>query len=211
LSRLFAAGSTPVTCLLWLSMVAQFVMVYIFALWQPTLVRESGNPIEVSIFASALFPLGGLVGSLVLGPISERIGPHITLSASYAFVAMASAALSFSGTNLLLLYPASFLAGMFAFGAWSALTALVTKYYPPEIRATGVGYASGIGRFGSMLSPWVVGIALAAGWKAPQILLLPIIPATVAAICIVGVGFLRQRSTDDDGSKLITAMELPVR
>jgi AAHS family 4-hydroxybenzoate transporter-like MFS transporter len=111
----------------------------------------------------------------------------------------------------MLLYPASFLAGMFAFGAWSALTALVTKYYPPEIRATGVGYASGIGRFGSMLSPWVVGIALAAGWKAPQILLLPIIPATVAAICVVGVGFLHQRSTDDDGSKLITAMELPVR
>ncbi len=211
LSRLFAAGRTPVTCLLWLSMVAQFVMVYIFALWQPTLVRESGNPIEVSIFASALFPLGGLVGSLVLGPISERIGPHLTLSASYAFVAIASAALSFSGTNLMLLYPASFLAGMFAFGAWSALTALVTKYYPPEIRATGVGYASGIGRFGSMLSPWVVGIALAAGWKAPQILLLPIIPATVAAICVVGVGFLRQRSADDDGSKLITAMELPVR
>jgi AAHS family 4-hydroxybenzoate transporter-like MFS transporter len=145
---------------------------------------------------------------LLLGPISERVGAHITLAVSYVLVTLASILLSVSGTNVALLYSASFLVGIVAFGTWSALTALITKYYPPEIRATGVGYGSGIGRFGSMLSPWLVGIALAAGWKAPQILLLPIIPASIAAICVIAVGILRHRSADGEGSIPVSAMEL---
>jgi AAHS family 4-hydroxybenzoate transporter-like MFS transporter len=147
---------------------------------------------------------------LLLGPISERVGAHLTLSVSYVLVILASMLLSVSGTNVALLYSASFLVGIVAFGTWSALTALITKYYPPEIRATGVGYGSGIGRFGSMMSPWFVGIALAAGWKAPQILLLPIIPASVAAICVIAVGILRRGSADNDGSKLVAAIGLRV-
>jgi MFS transporter, AAHS family, 4-hydroxybenzoate transporter len=197
--RLFAAGRAPVTLLLWVSMVAQLIVVYLFSLWLPTLARENGNPVEVSLFASALFSLGGLVGSLMLGPISERLGPHLTLAMSYVLVAIISAVLSTSGTNVVLLYSASFLVGIVAFGTWSALTALITKYYPPEIRATGVGYASGIGRCGSMLSPWVVGIALASGWKAPQILLLPIIPALIGACCVTAVSLLRRRSPESEG------------
>jgi AAHS family 4-hydroxybenzoate transporter-like MFS transporter len=210
LGRLFAAGRAPVTILLWVSMVAQLTLVYLFSLWLPTLARENGNPVEVSTFASALLSLGGLAGSLLLGPISERVGAHLTLSVSYLLVMLASMLLSVSGTNVALLYSASFLVGIVAFGTWSALTALITKYYPPEIRATGVGYGSGIGRFGSMMSPWFVGIALAAGWKAPQILLLPIIPASVAAICVIAVGILRRGSADNDGSKLVAAIGLRV-
>jgi AAHS family 4-hydroxybenzoate transporter-like MFS transporter len=208
LARLFAAGRAPATVLLWISMIAQLTLVYLFSLWLPTLARENGNPVEVSTFASALLSLGGLAGSLLLGPISERVGAHITLAVSYVLVTLASILLSVSGTNVALLYSASFLVGIVAFGTWSALTALITKYYPPEIRATGVGYGSGIGRFGSMLSPWLVGIALAAGWKAPQILLLPIIPASIAAICVIAVGILRHRSADGEGSIPVSAMEL---
>jgi AAHS family 4-hydroxybenzoate transporter-like MFS transporter len=196
--RLFAAGRAPVTLLLWTAMFAQLIVVYLFSLWLPTLARESGNSIETSLFASALFSLGGLVGSLLLGPISEKVGPHLTLATSYLLVAVISIVLSTSGANVELLYSASFLVGIVAFGTWSALTALITKYYPPEIRATGVGYGSGIGRCGSMLSPWAVGLALTNGWKAPQILLLPIIPALVAALCIVSVSVLRRRSLDND-------------
>jgi MFS transporter, AAHS family, 4-hydroxybenzoate transporter len=207
-ARLFAAGRAPITTLLWTSMVAQLILVYLFSLWLPTLARENGNPVEVSLFASALFSLGGLAGSLLLGPISERMGPYLTLSASYVLVALMSMILSISGTNVALLYSASFLVGVVAFGTWSALTALITKYYPPEIRATGVGYGSGIGRFGSMLSPWFVGLALASGWKAPQILLLPIAPALVAAGCVVAIGILCRRSADGEGSFLVRAAQL---
>jgi MFS transporter, AAHS family, 4-hydroxybenzoate transporter len=197
-SRLFAAGRAPVTILLWVAMIAQLIVVYIFSLWLPTLVKENGNPVDVSLLASSLFSLGGLAGSFLLGPISERIGPHITLAASYALVAAISTVLSGSGTNVPLLYAASFAVGIVAFGTWSALSALVTKFYPTEIRATGGGYAQGLGRIGSMLSPIIVGWALAAGWKADQVLLLPVVPACLAAICVVLIGVLRKYAVDDD-------------
>jgi AAHS family 4-hydroxybenzoate transporter-like MFS transporter len=120
------------------------------------------------------------------------------LATSYALVAAISTVLSGSGTNVPLLYAASFAVGIVAFGTWSALSALVAKFYPTEIRATGGGYAQGLGGIGSMLSPIIVGWALAVGWKADQVLLLPVVPACLAAICVVMIGVLRKYAVDDD-------------
>jgi MFS transporter, AAHS family, 4-hydroxybenzoate transporter len=39
---------------------------------------------------------------------------------------------------------------------------------------------------------------LAAGWKADQVLLLPVVPACLAAICVVMIGVLRKYAVDDD-------------
>ena len=190
--QLFTAGRAAVTSLLWIAMVIQLIVLYMLVLWLPTLAKESGNSVETSVFASALFSLGGLTGSLVLGPIAERLGPHVTLCVSYLLIAAASFVLASAGTDVPLLYAAACFTGLVTFGSWSSLTALMANFYPPDIRATGVGFGTGVGRAGSMLSPWLVGLFLHAGWHARDILLLPVVPVLVACLCIATAGLLRR-------------------
>jgi MFS transporter, AAHS family, 4-hydroxybenzoate transporter len=53
--------------------------------------------------------------------------------------------------------------------ASSGLIALSAIYYPVAIRSTGVGWATGIGRLGSVAGPLAVGQMVGAGWDVPTI------------------------------------------
>ncbi len=46
------------------------------------------------------------------------------------------------------------------FGMWSVLYVYTPELYPTRARATGVGFASAIGRLGSLLGPFAVGVIL---------------------------------------------------
>ncbi|GAC1490734.1 MAG: hypothetical protein NVS2B11_15790 [Acetobacteraceae bacterium] len=43
---------------------------------------------------------------------------------------------------------------------WSVLYAYTPELYPTRIRATGSGFASAVGRLGSLLGPYIVGMVL---------------------------------------------------
>ncbi|QYY34221.1 hypothetical protein K2O51_33270 (plasmid) [Cupriavidus pinatubonensis] len=57
--------------------------------------------------------------------------------------------------------------------------------YPLQIRATGIGFAAGIGRVGGMLSPIVAGALLDIGWSVPNLYLLFLLPMAGAAVAVV--------------------------
>ena len=48
----------------------------------------------------------------------------------------------------------------FMFGMWSVIYAYTPELYPTRCRATGGGFASSIGRVGSLIGPYVVGVIL---------------------------------------------------
>lgn len=48
----------------------------------------------------------------------------------------------------------------FLFGMWSVLYAYTPELYPTRSRATGSGFASSIGRIGSLAGPYLVGVLL---------------------------------------------------
>jgi MFS transporter, putative metabolite:H+ symporter len=48
----------------------------------------------------------------------------------------------------------------FLFGMWSVLYAYTPELYPTRSRATGAGCASSVGRIGSLVGPYIVGVLL---------------------------------------------------
>ncbi|BAE86539.1 hypothetical protein DSY4750 [Desulfitobacterium hafniense Y51] len=48
----------------------------------------------------------------------------------------------------------------FLFAMWSSLYAYTPELYPTRARATGTGFASSVGRFGSLLGPYIVAVVL---------------------------------------------------
>jgi AAHS family benzoate transporter-like MFS transporter len=77
----------------------------------------------------------------------------------YASGAVALTLLGFGG-NTLVIYLLVAIAGAATIGAQNIVQAYVSQYYPPSIRSTALGMASGVGRIGGMLGPLLGGFLL---------------------------------------------------
>jgi MFS transporter, AAHS family, 4-hydroxybenzoate transporter len=88
-------------------------------------------------------------------------------------------------TSFMVIMAATLILGMVIQGAQAGLNALSASFYPTTIRSTGVGWALGIGRIGSIIGPLVAGMMLRMGWTPPQIFLAGTGPAFIAALAVL--------------------------
>ena len=75
----------------------------------------------------------------------------------------------------------AFAGQFFLIGAQNILNATAGPIYPPRMRATGVGWALGVGRVGGILGPLIAAALVAAGWSTQAILVVAGLPILVAA------------------------------
>ena len=83
--------------------------------------------------------------------------------------------------------PAVFVAGVAVIGGQIGCNAYAARLYPTYIRATGIGWALGIGRFGSILGVTVGGLMLAAQWSVPSLFQTSAVPQLCSALVILGL------------------------
>jgi AAHS family 4-hydroxybenzoate transporter-like MFS transporter len=85
-------------------------------------------------------------------------------------------------------------------GGQTGLNTLATLGYPPEMRSSGMGWASGIGRIGGIAFPFVGGMALKA--VIPLDVLMPLIgiPALLVAVLIAVLAIGTKRQAAAEGS-----------
>jgi len=76
-------------------------------------------------------------------------------------------------------------------GSQIGLNALCAQLYPTAIRATGIGWALGIGRIGSIIGPLLGGVFLGWNWKMQMILFASAVPALIAALAVFALGIER--------------------
>ena len=161
--------------------------------WLPIVLQEAGLSIDKAIIGVASLNAGGIVGGLGLGWLVDRIGPTKVLCVSYALAALFVGLIGAMSTKPVPLAMLTvFLAGIFVIGSQFCMNALAASYYPTSIRSTGVGWALGIGRIGSVVGPVVGGLIIALGWTTPQLFLTAAAPALLAAVCVFLIGCLRR-------------------
>ena len=73
--------------------------------------------------------------------------------------------------------------------------------YPARIRSTGVGWALGIGRIGSIIGPVVGGLMISLGWNNEQLFTATAMPAVLAslAVFLIGAQARTQSAVEDPG------------
>ena len=77
---------------------------------------------------------------------------------------------------------AIFAAGFCVVGGQIAANALAAGFYPTSVRATGVGWALGIGRVGSIIGPLVGGVLLTQKWSAAAVFMAAAAAALIASL-----------------------------
>jgi MFS transporter, AAHS family, 4-hydroxybenzoate transporter len=66
-------------------------------------------------------------------------------------------AYAFSTLSVSLIFILVLLIGFFVQGGFNGIWPILARIYPPNIRATGVGFTMGIGRIGAILGPLLFG------------------------------------------------------
>jgi MFS transporter, AAHS family, 4-hydroxybenzoate transporter len=186
--HLFTEGRALGTVLIWIAFIMNlFVLVYII-FWMPTLLREVGQPLDVAIRATIFYSIGGIVGGLTVGWIADRVGSlYGVLACAYVGAAVFITIASLSMQDTTILIPALFMTGFSINGGQPSLNTISGIYYPTAIRATGIGWALGIGRIGAVVGPIVGGLLVGAHFSESSVVLANTIPAAVAAIAIVAL------------------------
>jgi AAHS family 4-hydroxybenzoate transporter-like MFS transporter len=185
LADLFSGGRRRATPLFWIAFFMSLLNVYLVINWLPTSLNASGFTQEQAAVMASLYHLGGVGGTYALGLLMDRVGPHRLLMgafllASVGFYVFATATgMSQRGTTVVLMAT-----GFGVVGGQVALTALCAMIYPVAMRATGLGWALGIGRVGSIVGPTVGGMMLATTPDPRTVYLVCIVPALIALLCV---------------------------
>jgi MFS transporter, AAHS family, 4-hydroxybenzoate transporter len=192
--QLFAGGRAFGTGLLWLVFFSNLLILYFLINWLPALLQQAGLPIERAIIATVVLNAGGIVGGLSLGRLVDRRQPFGILTAAYAVAAVLVAAIGAVGTgSAQILMVTIFAVGFFVIGSQYCMNALAANFYPTTLRSTGVGWALGIGRIGSIIGPIVGGLALSLGWSNEQLFAAVAFPAAVASLAVFLIGWQSHR------------------
>ena len=184
--HLFLEGRAPMTTLLWLAVFMDLLVIYYMTSWLPVTIHGVGGiSIEDAAVAAALFSAAGLFGTPVIGQLMDRFGPARILALSFFLACLCIAATGSVASSHIMLKIVVFLAGFFSVGAHLGLSALAGELYPTFMRATGVGWALGMGRIGSLASPFLGGLLLSWQWPISSIFIAVAIPALCASVCVL--------------------------
>ena len=191
--HLFTEGRAVGTILLWIPFFMNLLILYFVVSWLPALLRQARLPVSAGITAISLFSLGGIAGSFVEGYLMNRWGASAVLLAEFGCSTLLIGSLAFS-VWFPLTMAITLVLGFVVQGAQGGLGALAVAFYPTAVRSTGVGWALGIGRIGSIVGPMLGGVMLTLKWGPREIFLSGAIPALCAAAATL-MSMWRQRNS----------------
>jgi putative MFS transporter len=173
ISRLFEADIRTQTVMIALAWFAINFGYYGVFIWLPSTVGAAGVVGNIYLY----FVLIGLVqipGYFSAAYLVERIGRRLTLgsylvlSGLFTFVFAATMPnVALFGVGLSGFWP--FLVGLlaasfFTLGAWGAIYAYTPELFPTSARATGMGFAGGVGKIAAVIGPILAGALVSTGY-----------------------------------------------
>lgn len=193
--RLFTEGRAGATVMLWIPFFMNLLIIYFILSWLPSLLRDAGMPVAAGITAIAAFSVGGIVGTLLQGPLMKAFGVYAPMLAEFvASLALVwLAAMIFAHFELMIVV--TFLLGVAVQAAQAGLNVLAAMYYPTVMRSTGVGWALGVGRVGAIVGPLIGGAMLELQWTPREIFLAGAVPAFISAATVILSGRIQGKAS----------------
>ena len=164
-------------------------------IWIPTILFSQGYDLVKSFGFTLIITLAQLPGYAVAAWLIEVWGRRVTLSVFLAGSAVAAVLFGTASTEGAII-AAGMALSFFNLGAWGALYAVTPEMYPTSLRATGSGWAAGVGRIASIVAPLTVPALLGMG-GAPLLFVVFAAFFVLAAAAAWGLKDVRGEALDD--------------
>lgn len=183
---IFSGRLAWITPLLWVCFASALMTNFFLNSWLPLIFETSGMTAKQSGVATSLYHYGGVIGGLLVSLVLGRFG-FTVIAALFLFATLAIPAIGLPGLSFTAMASAVTLAGFCTLGTQFGNNAASGLLYPTAFRSSGVGWALGIGRFGSIGGPLVGGLLI--GLKVPpqQFFLLAAVPMVAGLVASAGV------------------------
>ena len=187
---IFTEGRAPGTLLIWLTSFSVLLTYGLLSSWLPAFMTMQGMTTQTAILGPVVLNLGGIAGTVILGLLFTRFGASPLIAGALAFTALSLVLLGQTiGIDKFALLSA-FATGLFLLGSVNSTNTLMSAFYPTKIRATGVGWALGVGRIGGAVGPAGGGILLSAHFAPSMICQIVAMVAGVGLCAVAMVGVL---------------------
>jgi MFS transporter, putative metabolite:H+ symporter len=200
MAMLWVPGLRKITAMTWLTWLSITFSYYAFFTWIPTLLVRSGMTIARSFSYSLAIYIATVPGYFSAAWLNERIGRQATIASYMILGGISAIGLSLSHADASVVAAGCCLS-FFMNGTYAGVYAYTPEVFPTELRATGTGMASSIGRLGAIVSP------IAVGWLYPRLGFAGVFGATTLvllmgalAVMVMGIS-TRGRSLEDISSE----------
>jgi AAHS family 4-hydroxybenzoate transporter-like MFS transporter len=138
------------TVMLCLTYFMGLLIFYLLTSWLPLLIRETGASMSQASIITALFPLGGGIGVLILGALMDKINPNKVVAVGWLLTGVFVCLVGFSTSSLV-----NGRDGLYRRQHYERRAVIDAgaggRLLSHQGRATGVAWMLGIGRFGGIL------------------------------------------------------------
>ncbi len=189
--QLFLPAFRRGTLLLWAVFFMSLLIVYLMTNWLPTLIHSGGVALALASRIAVMYQLGGTVGALVIGRLMDKYPATIVLCCTYGLGAGFLALTGVSQGTMLAVAVTG--VGFCISGSQIGANAFAAQVYPTASRVTGISWALGIGRLGSVCGALVGGVLLSANIGFQLLFLLVAVPAAIASLAIFLCGVQGRR------------------
>jgi AAHS family 4-hydroxybenzoate transporter-like MFS transporter len=181
---LFHGDMKKWSLLLWVATFSAMFGIYFLMSWIPKIVVDAGMPLDKAIWIGMSINAGGLVGILWLGYRSAISGLRFMIAAFMVTAGLLMIVFGMLEQQLALLMVTAVALGFFGQGGFIGLYSVAARLYPTQVRATGIGWAIGLGRVGAIIGPSMAGLLIGMGWSQALYFAVLSIPFFVGAIAI---------------------------
>lgn len=192
--ELFSDGRAVVTMLIWVMFFMNLLNLYFLNSWLPTVMSDNGIAVQTAILVTTLFQIGGAVGTLLLGRVVDRFLTFTVLAWTYLFAGICIFLIGESGATVSFLIMSVFAAGFCVVGGQTASNALTAEFYPTAMRSTGVGWALGVGRVGSIIGPTLGGVLLSMADETRQVFWAAAMPPVIAMVAAFAAAYFLKKA-----------------
>ncbi|WP_338822858.1 aromatic acid/H+ symport family MFS transporter [Bradyrhizobium septentrionale] len=183
--ELFRGGRARTTLLLWIINFMNLLNLYFLSSWLPTIAKSAGFSTSTAVLLGTALQIGGVAGTLLMGPIIDRIGFLKVLVPVFLVATVTIATIGQPGLSLAMLVMVVSITGLCIVGGQPAVNAMAAIYYPTALRSTGVGWSLGVGRIGSILGPVIGGELIRMNWSNADLFFAVAVPAAVSSLMLI--------------------------
>ncbi|WP_031409955.1 MFS transporter [Geobacillus vulcani] len=184
--KLFEKQRAISTFAFWIAVFSCLLMVYGLNTWLPKIMQQSGYGLSSGLVFNIVLCIGQVAGSLIGGFLAGKLGHRKVLVSMYILGAVCFVILG-ATSNLFMLYVLVAMGGACTVGTQNLANPYISEYYPKEARATGIGWALGVGRIGAVVAPTLIALILAVGLAPQKTFMVFAVPSIIGALALLCV------------------------